>query len=90
MKFYAGYSLFEGNIQQKGGEPCRAIVIKVRDEMGRQDGMVVSVHPDDVSYVLAALRTMSAVSKNMITEAMVNKIAHDGLIVLPTNGIVKG
>jgi len=64
-------------------------VIKVRDEQGRQDGMVVSVHPDDVPYVKAALRCMSAVGKGMLSEEMVKAISHDGLIVLPTDGVVR-
>lgn len=91
MKFYSGYAVFEGKIRQTDGKDAVAIVIKVRDEHGRQDGMVVSVHPDDVQYVKAALRCMSAVNSNVLSEAMVQKISHDGLIVLPTNGgIVRG
>lgn len=90
MKFYAGYAIFQGQIKQTDGQPAVAIVVKVRDEQGRRDGMVVSVHPDDVQYVKAALRCMSAVGKGMLSEAMVQKISHDGLIVLPTNGGIIG
>ncbi len=89
MKFYAGYAIFAGQIQQTDGTPSVAVVIKVRDESGRQDGMVVSVHPDDVPYVKAALRCMSAVGKGILSEEMVKAISHDGLIVLPTDGIVR-
>lgn len=88
MKFYGGYAIFAGEIKQTNGQPAVAIVIKVKDERGMQDGMVVSVHPDDVPYVKAALQCMSAVGTNVLSEAMVKTISHDGLIVLPTNGEV--
>jgi len=83
MKYYSGHAIFEGTVNVDGGGKGVPIVIKIQDEQGRQDGMVVIVHPEDVEHVRRALWCLQGVSKSALSEAMVKKFSETGLIEIP-------
>ncbi len=89
MLFYNGFKVFRDKIKQTDGQDAIAIAITIANEQGQQDAMIVSCHPDDVEYILKALRALSRVKRGMLSEAMVREATGSRIITLGNNGMIK-
>lgn len=76
MVFYTGYAVFEGTVSADGIDAV-PIVLKVQDEKGKTDGILIVVHPDDLEYIRRALHCFTGVGRGELSDAMLNRFRNE-------------